>query len=870
MKTKHLLMLTLLGVTTLSTSQAEVKNSYFNKLDQERVTSTTKLEWKQFGPGMAGYCEELWCHPTDVNTMFMGPDMHVSYGSWDRGKSWHTIKDCDGTGYDMERVIEITFSHQNPDFGLAIDRDGNVCETHDRGRTWSVIEDLGKCHSELAVDPTNDNNWYIGTGDFFNIKDVHRTAQSPQGNMTKRSDYGWIWKSTDKGKTWKKITNGLPEMVDIGRIVVDPTNPKIVLAATGNGLYRSEDEGLSWAKSGEGLPNNLPRDLVSQYDAKSGRYTLFLVEHTIYEADGNGSTTVRGGIFKSTNGGKTWENINGNLAIDLSALHHPDAVNCYYRTLAKWYGITPPEARKRYPKLPTSTFSTFNRIRVNSTNPDEIYLIHNYRHDFGFPPGDVWRTTDGGKSWIACLRVGKYWMGENPDAEYWAKRNNPTSMNIAFAHLAPNVNSRYASSAGTRFFEINAEGDLYTCVDQQTLRSTDGGESWQQVDDNETEPGSGCWVGRGGSDLPGRFMLLETGVKGRMFFCSGEHGLWESAPLGNYPDKEAIAVKQIDGQIFDDLTKRSPKESGAHSIATVAVDPKNPDIIYSLVFRQEHRDYLRRSTDGGKTWNNFSKPIANFNPPNSWGYHMFQFSLMIDPEDGQNIYFNSIRNQIQEVGDGGHLEGYDDYGVHVSRDGGLTWSLNNSGLPEGCSVRRMCMDPKKPSTIYAAVNRNKAFKGGLFVSTNKAESWRQVSIPDAIIGVNNVFIDRNNGYIYISCGSRGGARDAGGVYYSKNRGKTWSKIFDMPFVWQTESSPLDPNLITVNSAGCRTWGKKRGITNPGAYISFDGGGSWVKANKGLGQPDKITDFKPDPYDKNVFWCALWGSGWYRGVWSSDK
>ncbi len=858
-----LLSSTILVISSITTAYAEFDKPYFDKLDRVRVESTKMLEWRQFGPGMAGYCEEFWCHPTDVNTMLMGPDMHVAFGTWDRGESWHTIKDCDGTGYDMERVIEVAFSHQNPDFGLAIEREGNVCETHDRGRTWSVIEDLGKCHSELAVDPTNDNNWYIGAGDFFNIKDVHRSAKEPQGNLSSSRDYGWIWRSTDKGKSWTKITNGLPEMVDVGRIVVNPINPKIILAATGSGLYRSEDQGLSWQKSGKGLPNNLPRDMTSYYDKKSGKYILYLVEHTIYKPDGNGSTMPSGGVFKSLDGGNTWSCINGNLAIDLNEIKDPDAVNCYYKTLSQWYGEPAKELRQRYPKLPKSTYSTFNRIRVNPNDPDQIYLLHNYRQDFGFPPGDCWSTKDGGKTWIATLRIGKYWVENNPAAEYWASRNNPTDMNATFSHLAPYVNSRNSSTAGARFIEINVDGDLYTCVNQQTLRSKDNGKSWQQVDDNETEPGSNAWVGRGGSDMPGRYMLLETGVEGRMFFCSGEHGLWESAPLGRYPDRDAVAVKQIDGQCFDDLRVYSPKESGAHSIATVAVDPQDPNKIYTLIFRQDHRDYLRRSIDGGKTWENFSKPIANFNPPNTWGYHLFQFSLMIDPEDGNNFYFNSIRNQIQEVGDGAHLEGYDDYGVHVSRDGGRTWSLKNVGLPDGCSVRRMCMDPKNSSTLFAAVNANRAYSGGLFISTDKAENWREVSIPDNIRGVNNVFVDRNNGYIYISCGARGGVRDSGGVYVSRDGCTSWSKIFDMQFVWQTEVSPIDPKIITVNSAGVQSWGKRRGVTNPGAYISFDGGESWIKANRGLGQPDKITDLKPDPYNKNVFWCALWGSGWYR-------
>jgi len=52
--------------------------------------------------------------------------------------------------------------------------------------------------------------------------------------------------------------------------------------------------------------------------------------------------------------------------------------------------------------------------------------------------------------------------------------------------------------------------------------------------------------------------------------------------------------------------------------------------------------------------------------------------------------------------------------------------------------------------------------------------------------------------------------------------------------------------------------------DPGVYLSLDGGGTWKKINRNLGQPDKIVDVKPDPYNENVLWCASWGSGWFIG------
>ncbi|MDU0356328.1 hypothetical protein RS130_22725 [Paraglaciecola aquimarina] len=54
----------------------------------------------------------------------------------------------------------------------------------------------------------------------------------------------------------------------------------------------------------------------------------------------------------------------------------------------------------------------------------------------------------------------------------------------------------------------------------------------------------------------------------------------------------------------------------------------------------------------------------------------------------------------------------------------------------------------------------------------------------------------------------------------------------------------------------------RQFMNPGIYVSQDGGNTWDKVNKQLGNYDKIIDAKPDPYNPNVIWAAGWGSGWH--------
>lgn len=810
------------------------------------MTSTDYIDWYQVSPGTSGYCEMIWMHPTDSKTMIMSPDMFNTYGSWDGGESWLTVKDCDGMGKMFTRVQAAAFSFTNPDFGLAT-TNGTVMGTTNRGRSWEVVTEqkTGK-QSAIAVDPTNDKIWYLGPGDFWNVKKIHFDHKSLEDQVGDKKVQGYIYKSTDRGITWTKKTTGLPTNIEVGRIIVNPAKSKEIFIATTKGIFKSTDGGESWKSSYSGIPNRVIRDMDYYYDAKSKEIILFALDQTAYHEDGN-TISSTGGVYMSNDSAASWQDITGNLAIDLTKITDRSTTSWLYgRTMTHWFGITTKEFNAKFKQLPSNILSVFNRLRVNPKNLKEIYICGNVKHDYGFAPGDVWKTSDGGKSWICTARSGKYWI-DNPDKEYWASRNNPTEVNTTYAHMQPNID-REAANHGCRFMERDIEGNIYACFEQQMVRSTDGGMSWHQYDDIETSPGSNAWVGRGASNLPGRYMMLETGVEGRMFFCSGEHGLWVNAPLENIKDEKQVAVRQIEGQL-------NPK--GAHGLAWVAVDPIDPNIIYTIQFRQLHYGHLRRSTDGGKTWENISKPLPTFNA----GSRIYQNSLTVDHKTGENIYFVSEKNAVSEVPGGPALPAdYSHFGVHRSTDKGLTWEMVNNGFPKDFSVRRFRMDVDNPDVLYAALTVGKSgTNGGLYKSTNKGDQWEKMKIPAEIEAVNNIYQDRNTRALYISCGTPTGTAETGGVWRSTNEGKSWEKIFFMPFIWQTETSPVDPNIITVAAATT-----KGSTPNPGAYVSIDGGKSWMKVNKNLGQPDTIVDFKPDPKDTKKFWAALKGSGWTVG------
>ncbi|MDO6802326.1 hypothetical protein Q4595_07675 [Wenyingzhuangia sp. 1_MG-2023] len=854
MRNIKLFIVTVLFAFQANAQESKAQKKFFKKIKTEKFISDPSIVWENFGPGMSGYNEEFWCHSTDPNVMFMGPDMHVSYGSWDNGKSWQTIKDSDGDGRDMERVLDIDFSTQNPDFGVAIERAGGVYTTNDRGRNWQEVYKIprvGKgskytnAHTQVAIHPKDDKTWFIGAGDFWNVKNNHRSLAKPHGIKNQRASYGYILKTTNAGKTWKKIATNISEDLDVGRIIINPKNPKHMVIATSHGLFISDNGGDDWKKGNKGLPNDLPRDLSSYYNKQTGEFVLYLVEQTVYEKTGN-STTVKGGVYKSVDGGESWSNITGNLFINLNKINFYPEADRYYNTIAYWFGINKKQAKNTLKELPTATIPVFNRMVVNPINKNEIYLVFNKKHDKSFGPGDAFKTEDGGKTWIVCARQGKYWLSKK-DKAYWASRNNPIGANVDFAHLQVSMDNGIERS-GNRMLAINAKGDVFIGIDQQTLRSNDGGKLWKQVDDFETSPGSNKWIGRGDSDLPGRYMLHETGIKGRRLLASGEHGLWQTTDLDGWPDKQAVAVEQIDGQVHD-----HDGMHGQHSTSTMAVHPNDPNTIYSLAWRQEHRGKLRRTQDGGKTWENIATIFEGDNP--SYRGLLTQYSLTIDSKEPKNMYFCTVLKPISEVGDGSAKLTKGGFGFYRSFDGGYTWELSNKGFHPKASVRRIKLDPKNPSIIYAALNDN---NGGLYKSTDKGSNWEKVKIPSEIKAVNNVFIDKNNHNLYIATGRKNGTYEEGGVWRSTNNGKSWEQIFKAPFVWQVETSPLDEDLIVISVASHYPTKFK----NPGIYLSKNGAKSWIKINKGLGQPNKMVDVKPDPYNKNVLWSAAWGSGWF--------
>ena len=846
----------------LSLSAAAQTYVDFTKIDKQRIASDPSVTWQQFGPGGSGNNYYLFWHPTDPNVVFQGPNMYNAYRSIDQGKTYEGILDYDGPGYstDERGPIEINtpeFSRQNADFGFCTrELKSNIFETNDRGKTWVRRKNIesqinGQIINTIAVDPSNDNIWYMGSGTVSDANTFLFTNAKPHGfNSSVANHKAKIWKTTDKGSTWADITPaGINTNANITRVMVHPGNTDIVFAATTYGFYKSIDGGSSWTAKNSGFDNSIIRSFDMHYNKVSGDVTLYVIDLVKFIPSGT-TIAYNGGIYKSTDEGENWSNINSDMPLDNALMNSYAIKSSYYGiALADWFEKTQSEVQSLYPTLPAKMLHSVSVIRVNPAHPDKVLVLNNYKSQFTFKGGMMWRTDNGGDHWFVTFRNGSKWNGD--DKALWVARNNPTSKNINFrAQDEWEGRDPYDQKAGATV-EFNSDGSVIMFqVAKVVCISTDDGDNWEENDEQDASGGDHHWVGAGNSNMPGRDIITDA-RNSHLFLCSGENSIWKTTDDGDNVRANAQAVFKMNIP-----SRAAPEEC---SVSSMVLHPLDKNTMYSVHFRQAFTGKLMKSTDGGANWVVHGKVI---DPPSNMTLSkagVTQFSLIIDPDNINTFYVcipSKPMNDITETKLGNLPE---PFGVYRSTDGGVTFSKVNNGFStvanSKLNVEKLMLDPVNPGVLYAAVSRD---AGGLYRLDKNSDSWKKVNTPSGVSDINDVYVTDDK--LYISCGLPFNSNTAvGGVWVSENRGNTWKQIFKCKSANLVRVAPYDPDVLLVSIPSSSF------LVNPGTYRSLDGGSNWTKINVGNAQSDRLNDLEFDVHQRGVYWCSTYGAGFYKGT-----
>ena len=585
---------------------------------------------------------------------------------------------------------------------------GGVWKTTDAGQNWNNISDgyfeLGSVGA-VAVSKSNPNIVYVGMGE-----------HAPRGVMTSYGD--GVYKSIDAGKTWQHM--GLKETQHIARIIIHPTNPDIVfVAAQGalfgpnkeRGIFKSVDGGQTWKNVL--FVNELTGCSELSMDANVPEVLYATMWHhqrkpEVVISGGEGS-----GVYKSVDGGETWEKIEKGLPEEKGKM----AISVSPANSNKVYALIESDSNTDKGGLFVSNnagenwsmVSGDNRLTQRAWYYTEVFTDPNNENVVYVLSAPALRSIDGGKTWERL-------SGTHGDYhDLWINPMNSNNMVIANdggAAVSFNYGKTWSPQSTmptAQFYRIN--------VDNLFPYNIYAGQQ-----DNTSVKIASLSLGRG-----------SIGREDWTYSAGGE-----SAFLAFDPDNPRYVMGGSylgNINVLDSHTKASTKVLTApiQYLGRAARDMKylynwNAPIIWS---KHEPGTFYHcaqlvlRTRDMGKTWEEVSPDLTRNQDAKQGNGGRPYTNEAVGAEN-----YGTIAYMIESPHEKGvFYTGSDDGLVHITKNGGERWeNVTPKGLQE-CLVNAIEVSPHDPATVYMATTRYKFndYTPAIYKSTNYGQSWTNIS-----------------------------------------------------------------------------------------------------------------------------------------------
>jgi photosystem II stability/assembly factor-like uncharacterized protein len=625
---------------------------------------------------------------------------------------------------------------------------GGVWKSDDYGRTWNPIFDHEPTQSigALAVAPSDPNIIYVGSGE-----GLHRPDLSV-GNG--------IYKSTDAGKTWTHL--GLRDGQQIPALAVDPRDPNRVFAAVlghpygpseERGIYRSTDGGQNWQRviakdentGGSDVeidPSNPDVVYASMWEVREGPWE-----------DGNEVNGTGGGLFKSTDGGSTWQALTHGLPQDLSQIYvaiAPSDSHRLYATVGQASGklgvYRSDDAGESWEQITTDPRPS-GRIgggdlsipKVDPKNPDLVYVVSTV----------TMRSSDGGKTWSGFRGA----PGGDDYQNLWINPNNGDIIlivsdqgAIVTVNRGESWSSWYNQPTAQLYHAIATNTFPYrVCAGQQesgsvciSSRGNDGAitfRDWHPVGVIEygyvaPDPLDADLIYGGGRSEVSKFHWSTGEVENvtPIPLRNPKYRTDRTEPLVFSPVDPHILYfasnvlfKTTDGgnswqTISPDLTREKPEMPASVG----ALIPKNAEttrgVIYALAPSFKTVQTLWAGTDDGQLWitRDAGKNWANITPQELTAWNKIT-QISASHFDEQSAYASVSRFRVNDT------HPY----IYRTRDGGKSWKLITAGLPDFGPVDTVREDPVRRGLLFAGT------ENAVWVSFDDGDHWQslQLNLP---------------------------------------------------------------------------------------------------------------------------------------------
>ncbi|MGH6689306.1 MAG: WD40/YVTN/BNR-like repeat-containing protein [Gammaproteobacteria bacterium] len=661
---------------------------------------------------------------------------------------------------------------------------GGVWKTTDAGSSWKPLNDLlpNLAVNALAMDPSNTEVLYAGTGEGFNNVDAVRGAG--------------IFKTTDGGQTWTRLDRtATPSFYFVNDIVISPIDSRRVYAATGDGIWRSLDAGDTWSRVYSRVaPENGCQELVIRTDQPSdylfaacGKMPRQAVVIRNTDAAGEGKWTEVHTEKDMARTSLALAPSNQSIVYALASSYETgdwrSALLAVFRSTSNGDpGTWEPRVRNTGTSplnavLLTNAYAYFNDdcfggarsfsnqgwydnvIAVDPTNPDRVWAG-------GI---DLSRSDDGGATW----GLASYWWDRS--APQWAHSDHHA---IVF-HPSYDGGSNqilYDANDGGIFRTENAAAAVAT-GERAACRASNSLVLWRPLNNNygvtqfyhgATYPGGGIYTG-GTQDNGTQTGTDARGTGAWVRVADGDGGFVAVDPSdANYLYAENFRLslrRSVNGGATFSSAIRGIAEPSANFrfLAPILIDPADPKRLWT------GGQSLWRSNDRATNWSRASGPVSGGSisaiavaagdaGPMLVGTTTGFIHRLPDPRasDGltewpsarvrnanvSGIAFDPLNPGIAYATFSTFNDGSNAGHVYKTADGGTTWSPSDGSgdraIPD-VPVHAVIVDPTNPSAVYIGTDI------GVFVSLDGGASWAKedTGFPNTV--VESFAIDRSGG-----------------------------------------------------------------------------------------------------------------------------
>jgi photosystem II stability/assembly factor-like uncharacterized protein len=703
------------------------------------------LHWRNVGPAnQGGRIVDIEALNGQFRKVWMATGSGGVWYSENAGTTWTPIFD----DYSTASIGDIAVYQQDPSIiwvgsGEANNRNSvswgdGVFRSIDGGKTFQNVG-LNNTHqiARILTVPDKPETLYVGA----------------IGHLWGPSGERGLFKTSDGGKSWQKLTNGLPNDQKTGctDLIVDPTNPNIMYAAfyerlrqpwhfesggENGGIFKSTDGGKSWAKLANGLP-----------EGPTGRIGLAIYQQNpdilmaLVEAEKSDTLSVAGsGVYRSEDGGQNWTYVNT------------------YNNRPFYY----------------------SQIRINPLDDQRVYLLTTR-----FMVSD-----DGGKT----LRNGS--ADEEVHGDFHAMWLDPTDKDryylgadkgISITHDHGNKFQLFDNLPIAQFYRIGLDyrepyyiygglqdnGFYATASFSRDIRGILNDSNWK------VHWGDGQYTASDPDDW-------------RTVYTSAENGsLTSYDPVTHRIERISPSLRNVtnltDYYAKEDFRPPSPIRYNWSA-------PFHFTTSKTLYYAANH---VFKSTDSGQTWAIISPDLTT----NDSIKTRFRASGGITPDNsGAETHCTISTMAISKLDEKVIWAGTDDGQLHITRNGGTSWTSIRERIkdvPEGLWVSRVEASSRVPGRAYATFDGHRSDHNApyVLVTENYGKSWKPLMgtlPPDMVIRV--VREDPvNPELLYIGTET--------GIWLSINRGDSWFRFMpNMPTVsvYDIAIHPRDHALVAAS------------------------------------------------------------------------